>query len=267
MLEIGLLGGDFLHAHSSTLWKSPSFFKWDKGNVRDISFFIDRAIMKNLETKSEHKFGWIVESRVIIPDVINDIKKNYIEISNSYDYIFTHYKEIYQLADNFIYFPPHGYWIEKPLIYPKNKTVSLVSSNKRMGPGHDFRLKWVAKLKNKVDIFGRGIKTINKKEEALCDYMFSVVIENDQYETYWTEKILDCFVTGAIPIYHGAPDIFDFFNKDGIIILKEDFDPSTLTKELYDSKRNAMLDNFNRALKYNIIEDLLYEKYIKNLEV
>ena len=32
------------------------------------------------------------------------------------------------------------------------------------------------------------------KEVGLCDYMFSVVIENGIYETYFTEKILDCFL-------------------------------------------------------------------------
>ena len=54
--------------------------------------------------------------------------------------------------------------------------------------------------------------------------MFSIAIENASYETYFTEKLLDCFATGTIPVYYGAPDIGDYFNKDGIIDLSEEFD-------------------------------------------
>jgi hypothetical protein len=259
MLKIGLLGGDFQHASSSTLWKPPTYFQWDKGKVNDITFCVDAAIMQNLDLQCPQKYGWVVESRVIIPKVIEDFKKNYKKISNSYKKVFTHYKDLYTLASNFIYLPPHGYWIEKPQIYPKTKLVSLISSSKNFGPGHEYRLDWVRKLKNKVDIFGRDIRTINRKEEALCDYMFSVTIENDQYETYWTEKILDCFVSGTIPVYHGAPDVGNYFNMDGIITLKKDFDPSMLSRELYESMMPAIEDNFQRALKFNIIEDLIFD--------
>jgi hypothetical protein len=262
MLKIGLLGGGFQHAYSSTLWKHPTYFEWDKGNAQDITFCIDEAIARNIDLKCKRKFGWIVESRVIIPDAIREFKTHYKEISKSYECVFTHYKELYDLAPNFVYLPPHGYWIEKPQIYPKSKIVSLVSSTKRFGPGHDFRLNWVDRLKNAIDIFGRDLNTMVKKEEALCDYMFSVTIENDQYETYWTEKILDCFTAGTVPIYHGAPDIKNYFNMNGIIILKDDFDPTFLSKELYDSMMPAIQDNFQRALKYDIIEDILYDRYI-----
>jgi hypothetical protein len=115
-----------------------------------------------------------------------------------------------------------------------------------------------------VDLYGMGFKNMLKKEEALCDYMFSITIENDQYETYWTEKILDCFVSGTIPIYHGAPDLSNYFNMNGIITLKGDFDISMLSEELYYSMREPMMDNFERALNFNVIEDIIFEKYIKD---
>jgi hypothetical protein len=93
--------------------------------------------------------------------------------------------------------------------------------------------------------------------------MFSVTIENSKYETYWTEKILDCFACGTIPIYHGASDIGDYFNMDGIIILNDNFDPNTLTPDLYLSKEDAIIDNYERAIKYDVIEDLIWEKFFK----
>ena len=93
--------------------------------------------------------------------------------------------------------------------------------------------------------------------------MFSVTIENDSYLTYWTEKILDCFVTGTVPVYYGSPDIFDFFNEDGIILLNDDFDVASLNEEEYYKRMGAIEDNFNRALKYDVIEDIIYEKWLR----
>lgn len=263
MYNIGLISGGFQHAHSSTLWKSPTYFNWDKGNEQDITFFIDEGIEIGLNSKCDKKFAWLVESRTIIPGAIDFVKKNAKTISESYIALFTHYKEIYEMYDNFIYVPPHGYWIENPQIYNKTKMVSMVSSSKRMCKGHDFRLNWVNKLKNKVDLYGNGFNFMKKKEEGLKDYMFSVTIENDQYETYWSEKILDCFACGTIPIYHGSPDVGDFFNMDGVILLNDDFNIGMLSEELYFSKMEAIKDNLSRTLKYNIIEDIIFENWVK----
>jgi hypothetical protein len=264
-MKIGLIGGGFHHAYSSTLDKKPKYFEWDKGNKNDeITFYIDEAILPGCDDKTtKRKFAWVVESRLIIPTILEDIKNNYQKISESYEYVFTHHKEIYDLADNFVYLPPHGYWIEEPHMYPKTKLVSMMSSSKNMGEGHRFRLNWVNKLRNSLDLYGRGFRPVVKKEEALKDYMFSVTIENDSYPTYWSEKILDCFACGTIPIYHGSPDIGNYFNTDGIITLTDDFDVSQLTEELYNSKMEAIKDNYNKVLQYNVIEDIIYEKYLK----
>jgi hypothetical protein len=93
--------------------------------------------------------------------------------------------------------------------------------------------------------------------------MFSVTIENDIYETYWSEKILDCFATGTIPIYLGSPDIGDFFNMEGIILLTDDFDINSLSIDEYNSRIPAIKDNLNRVLNYDIIEDIIYNKWIR----
>jgi hypothetical protein len=263
--KFGLIGGGFHHAFSSTLDKHPMYFDWDKGNKNEnVTFYIDEAIMEGInDSTTKRKFAWVVESRLIIPRVLDDIKSNWKIISESYECLFTHHKEIYDLAENFIYEPPHGYWIDEPKIYGKSKLVSMMSSTKNMGAGHGYRLKWVNKLKNQLYLYGRGFNTINKKEEALRDYMFSVTIENDSYPTYWSEKILDCFACGTIPVYHGSPDINEHFNMDGIIVLTDDFNVNELTPELYYSKMDAIKDNFERTLKFNVIEDIIYEKYIK----
>jgi hypothetical protein len=268
MIEVGLIGGGFQHAYSSTLWKIPTYFTWSKNQIKDITFFVDEDIVKNINsTYNTKKIAWIVESSAIIPEVIKKIKEQSKEISNAYEFLITHDKSISCLADNFYYLPPSGYWIENPECYPKTRLCSMITSNKTQCEGHLYRLHWADKLKDKVDLFGRGIREFNKKEDALADYMFSVTMENASYDGYWSEKILDCFACGTIPIYHGDPNIGDYFNIDGIIKLDDSFDPNLLTPELYLSKEEAIIDNFNRTLKYNIIEDILWERYIKKMMV
>jgi hypothetical protein len=217
------------------------------------------SIEYGLNIKCKRKFAWLLESRVITPQVVQFVKENYKTISSEYEILFTHNKEIYELADNFIYLPPHGFWIEYPKIYPKSKLVSMISSNKN----YPHRLNWVNRLKDSVDLYGMGFKGFERKESALNDYMFSITIENDVYETYWSEKILDCFATGTIPIYYGSPDIGDYFNMDGIILMTDDFDITKINEDEYYKRMDSIKDNFNKSLQYNVIDDIIYEKWIK----
>lgn len=258
MVKIGIYGAGWTHAYSTTLWKKPKYFEWAYNKQCDITFYVDNHISSGIH-QSGNKYAWLVESRSITPHAIEYVKNNVQLVSSSYIKLFTHYKEIANLADNFYYIPSHGYWIENPGVHDKTKLVSMVSSAKRMCTGHNTRLDWVDKLKDKLDLYGRGFQEVAKKDDAINDYMFSVTIENDEYETYWTEKVLDCFVAGTIPVYLGSPDIGEFFNMDGIILLTDGFDINTLTQDLYYSKINAVKDNYNRAMKYDVIEDYMVD--------
>ena len=72
---------------------------------------------------------------------------------------------------------------------------------------------------------------------------------------------MDCFATGTIPVYYGAPDIGDYFNKDGIIDLSEEFDVS---EEIYYNKMDAIKDNLERTKKMEILEDFIFKNYFDN---
>ncbi len=64
---------------------------------------------------------------------------------------------------------------------------------------------WSSKLKNvlKDQYLGR----CTDKLKTIGSYKFSICFENMESPGYMTEKIVDCFVAGSIPIYWGAPDI------------------------------------------------------------
>ena len=49
------------------------------------------------------------------------------------------------------------------------------------------------------------------------NYKFIFALENSQVNGYVTEKLLNAFYSGAIPIYWGSSNINDLFNKDAFI--------------------------------------------------
>jgi hypothetical protein len=93
--------------------------------------------------------------------------------------------------------------------------------------------------------------------------MFSVCVENDVYDTYFTEKILDSFATGTIPIYKGTKKVINHFNENGILFL-DDINLDELTPELYFSKLDYVKENFEKVLSLNVLEDYMFDKYLIN---
>lgn len=268
MLILNLVGNNFSHLTGgnkgySVHGKESKYIKWVHDYSSNQTVYIDNEINKGLKDNIKGiKYAWLLESKYIVPQINEQIKNNPQKYLSVYKYIFTHNQELLKLDSRFKFVPANGTWIREPQIYPKNKIISMISSNKRITPGHQLRLKWVKKLKEQVDLYGRGYKEIQDKEEGLCDYMFSVAIENGEYASYYTEKILDCFATGTIPIYIGCNDIIDYFNKDGIIILSSEEDISSLSKELYISKMDAIKENLEKVKEYTTLEDFIYLKYL-----
>lgn len=48
-------------------------------------------------------------------------------------------------------------------------------------------------------------------------YRFSIAFENDIVDGYVTEKIVNSFLAGCIPIYDGTEDVYKYFNKESFI--------------------------------------------------
>ena len=266
--QYNLVGGGFNNYDNgntaSSIHKQESkYIEWVNYGVNE-TFYVDCSMSLSFDDdNSLKKYGWLLESKNICPDVVEDVKRNYLHYVRTFDAIFTHNQELLSLHKKFKFAPLYGSWITEPQLYEKTKLVSMICSNKQMCDGHSHRLQWAQKLHDKVDFYGRGFNEIQTKEDGLKDYMFSVAIENASYETYFTEKIQDCFATGTIPIYYGSPDIGKFFNRDGVIFLNDDFDVSQLTSELYYDKLEAVKDNLERIKSFPINEDYIYKTYLE----
>ena len=265
--KFNLVGDTFTHLTDgnkgySVHGKESKYIEWVKDGSGDATFYIDNTINQGiLDKKSATKYLWLLESKFIKPGLVESIIENREIIEKTYEVIFTHDQTLLSLGDKFKWVPAQGFWIREPKIYEKSKMISMISSNKRMCEGHLLRLQWIDRIGDQLDLYGRGFNEIQLKEEGLCEYMFSVAIENGQYGTYFTEKLLDCFATGTIPIYLGAPDIGNYFNKDGIIDLSEEFDVSD---EIYYNKMDAIKDNLERVKKMEILEDFIWRNYFND---
>lgn len=261
--KFNLVGDCFTHLTGgnkgySVHGKESKYIEWVKDSSLD-TFYIDENIAKSFsDDVTGKRYGWILESKSIKPQVIEFVKNEYKELFKKFELIFTHNQELISLDERFKWVPAQGFWIKEPKIYEKSKIISMISSNKSMCEGHIKRLEWVERLGDQVDLYGRGFNEIENKEDGLCDYMFSVVIENADYPSYFTEKIMDCFAAGTIPIYLGTSDIGDYFNTDGIIPLTDEF---YVSDELYYEKMEAIKDNLERVKQYEVLEDFIYLNY------
>lgn len=102
----------------------------------------------------------------------------------------------------------------------KTKEISVIASDKAGTPGHRARRDFVEKLKshfgNRIDFFGWGGLEIPDKWDAIAPYRYHIAIENSACPDYWTEKLSDAYLAGAFPIYHGCPNITDYFPKNSV---------------------------------------------------
>jgi hypothetical protein len=64
-------------------------------------------------------------------------------------------------------------------------------------------------------------------------------------DNYWTEKLADAFLGFSVPIYHGCPNIADYFPKDSMILIDIN-DAEATAKNLLN-----LIENKNTIYSYN----------------
>jgi FkbM family methyltransferase len=83
---------------------------------------------------------------------------------------------------------------------------------------------------------------------------FSIAIESNKEKSYFTEKLIDCFLTKTVPIYWGCPNISEFFDTRGMIIfdtIEEFYEKiNNINESDYDAMKPYIESNFITAQKY-----------------
>lgn len=243
---------------------SPSkYIEWDRTTINDDTIYTDWLLRE-----ATGKTVWILEPRAIIPQIYDGLEKNW----KDYKSIWTFDEKILSTVPTARFCPSGGCWINDfdRGIHKKSKHLSTIISEKKRTEGHLLRHVLAKELESVMDAFGPNYKRWKgdwvHKIEGLQEYRFHLTIENSRQDFYFSEKLIDCLITGTIPIYWGCPSIGKFFNLDGMIIfdnladLKEKL--KLCTEDYYNSKKDAILDNYNRAQNYVSTEDWIYKNIL-----
>jgi hypothetical protein len=244
-------------------------------NQNDVVIHTDLSLKDIITSDARINIALLIESQEIHQE-----QYKFIEAFNSlFKIVLTFDKKLLDKGENFKLNLYGTTWLNKIYrnIWEKNKICSLISSNKQTTTGHKLRHTIVNYLKGQqrfdfIDIYGGNYLPLefsqtkaynkehsmqdvsNKKILGIRDYMFSIVIENCKKDYYFTEKIVDCFLTGTIPIYYGCPSICNFFNEKGILVFNTPDECysiiESLSKEKYMELMPYIKENFEIAQKY-----------------
>ena len=166
-------------------------------------------------------------------EAICKLREEVLKNKDKFDIILTYDEEILKNCKHAYLIPFGTTWIHDYNFPDKKFQISNLTGNKEMADGHILRKKIhykQNKIKNPIDFYiskHLGVENFNdnkilgEKKELLFDSQFHICIENSKQKHYFTEKIIDCFVTKTIPIYWGCPNIEDFFDISSIIIAKD----------------------------------------------
>lgn len=132
----------------------------------------------------------------------------------------------------------------------KENRIAWITSNQIGTKGHVQRMEFLDRVKNinELDLFGRGIRQINDKWDALSKCKYGIAYENFSAPYYWTEKIIDCYLSYTMPIYIGNKKISNYFPSESFIQI----DPTS--------------DNIEEQIK-KILKSELFEKNIESISM
>jgi hypothetical protein len=214
------------------------------------------------------------------PDAILNHRQLFIDNHKNFDVILTHDDEILKACPNARLYVWGTTWIP-PSVYNsiniarKQPRVSCITGSKCRTDGHRFRLDlyrnqkhiqapitWFRSSRDNPII--RSVGFINNpilgdnKEALFLDYQYSVSIENTRQNNYFTEKLLDCLMTKTIPIYYGCPNISNWFDTRGWVILEtpsvNEFKEKCRYLPPYNMFLSVIEANYERAKQYTVIE-------------
>lgn len=150
---------------------------------------------------------------------------------------------------------------EKVLKSPiRNKFCAAVITNNKTTDG--FRMKFINELEKykSIDMGGKYKNNVGgpvkNKKQFLTSYKFSISIENSEGDGYLTEKIVDSFYSGTIPIFYGDYMLDEYINPKTYILIKGEKD----IKEKIEYIKK--IDNDDKIYKDILKENVLIDNNI-----
>lgn len=277
-MQIGLVDTSFLQNPDSTVPGNESeWITWDRKSPYSQAFtcFTNEQILcdERFSIPKDRRIALLYESK----DTMNWLYSACKSAINDYTLFFTHEKSFLDSYPNARWIPGNGIWIGNSYgqgnigLSEKDRLISFVTSTKLTTPLQRLRVGLAKELENaqhiEIDVYLRSEYNFDylPVSELLSRYYFSLVIENTRSPFYFTEKLLNCFAVGTIPIYLGAHEIGRFFDEKGIIEFQsrkqliEEILP-TLNEHTYQSRIQSVNRNAIECLKYSSIEQVIFQE-------
>lgn len=224
-----------------------------------------------LKYRKKRHFYWANEPEVVCA---NNKLSRYKYLLNIFDYIFSWDDAAVKMYDRISKIQyPNIININEDLFWRKErKKITNISANKKsINPWELYSKRadsiayFEGKIPNNFEYYGHGwnkskcyLGACNSKSEILSGFDFSLCFEN-MYNTdgYITEKIIDCLLTGCIPIYYGAPNISKYVPSNCYIDFEKINDNDKLFElvmEMDESKIKIYKDNIHNYITGNQIQ-------------
>lgn len=243
---------------------------------KPVQLFVDSTI--NDSQNSNYKILWVKEG-----DEISNFKSYVLNNYKLFDAILTYDSEILEKCSNSHFMAFGTSWVQDyNFNYEKLYQISHLTGHKRMTRGHIIRQEIHNKQKlinNPIDFYisqyggvnnEHNNKILRESKNQLFNSQFHICVENSKQNGFFTEKIIDCFITKTIPIYWGCDNINDFFNTKGFFIANDTIDIinicNSITNETYLSKLEFINENYNKSIHYSTLLDRLKDTITKILK-
>jgi hypothetical protein len=199
----------------------PSLISWDISPIEhEISVFVDDEIdpRKIRSSSSKLKVAILLEPLESNPSY----RASTLLSIDLLDAVLTYDQKLLALGGKFISYSPGGTLLRPPealSITRKSRLISMSVSDKKYLPGHKIRHEIASTIAHRkgIDLMGRGFTSYESPMAPYATYHYSVVVENAQHPSYFTEKLLECLIGKCIPVYWGATKLPEGVNEDGIL--------------------------------------------------
>ncbi|CAE7684853.1 unnamed protein product, partial [Symbiodinium microadriaticum] len=200
--------------------------------------------------------------KVLIVQEPPDVKQLQLE---GFDLVLTWQQQHLELRQS-RFFVPATPWLlpaEWPRFLSKKPGLGFLRGSKSQTAGHRLRHRiWEAReqLQSVCEVpleFLQGGGISRDERNIQFFNQFVLVIENSRHENYFSEKLLDALLTQSMPVYWGCPNIGDFFDVAGMVLLQStDIDEvlsacNQLGPGHYEAHQEALRQNSERAQRYS----------------
>jgi len=160
---------------------------------------------------------------------------------------------------------------DKTFIKTKNISSSITKLNEDYGNTclypQRFKISNMIDDMSFIDCYGVG-NSSPKKKDALVDYKFNLVVENEHGENWITEKFYDSVLTDTIPIYFGCKNIKEIYPEGGYLLIEDIDNLEEISNLLNNVDKNAdkiyseNIDSIRRIKKkyfekYNLLKKII----------